>query len=342
MRPAAGVDIFPIGNNCAPEGRAISDLAFGAFDHLDRSDVAPAQFFRERLRIVEAYEEYGFYGYHVAEHHSTPLGLTPSPGIYLYHPLRLAEEVVMLDQLSNGRYDVGVGRGISPIEVRLYGGDPATSQEVFDEALEVMKLAWTQETVTFAGKHFRFDAVPVVTHPVQKPYPPLWYGVGTASGAANWLERGFHGITMSTRASVKDVWRSPAARNAVAGRAAMQGVARYIVVDKDPQKALALARRAYRVWEPSFHYLWKLYGLTPVFGIRPSEFDGMMDLGIGVAGSPEQVTEALQEHIDETGSNYLVGQFVFGDTSLAESLASIELFAREVMPALRRQPVQAS
>jgi alkanesulfonate monooxygenase SsuD/methylene tetrahydromethanopterin reductase-like flavin-dependent oxidoreductase (luciferase family) len=68
----------------------------------------------------------------------------------------------------------------------------------------------------------------------------------------------------------------------------------------------------------------------------------MMDLGIGVAGSPEQVTEALQEHIDETGSNYLVGQFVFGDTSLAESLASIELFAREVMPALRRQPVQAS
>jgi alkanesulfonate monooxygenase SsuD/methylene tetrahydromethanopterin reductase-like flavin-dependent oxidoreductase (luciferase family) len=130
----------------------------------------------------------------------------------------LAEEVVMLDQLSNGRYDVGVGRGISPIEVRLYGGDPATSQEVFDEALEVMKLAWTQETVTFAGKRFRFDAVPVVTHPVQKPYPPLWYGVGTASGAANWLERGFHGITMSTRASVKDVWRSPAARNACGSR----------------------------------------------------------------------------------------------------------------------------
>src|SRR6476661_4148236 len=116
-------------------------MRFGVFDHLDDSGLPLTRRFEERLRLIEAYDRAGFYGYHLAEHHNTPLGYAPSPGLFLaavaqrterlkfgpmvyllplYHPLRLIDEICMLDQMSNGRFLYGVGRGISPIEVGFY------------------------------------------------------------------------------------------------------------------------------------------------------------------------------------------------------------------------------
>jgi alkanesulfonate monooxygenase SsuD/methylene tetrahydromethanopterin reductase-like flavin-dependent oxidoreductase (luciferase family) len=107
-------------------------VRFGIFDHVDDSGLPPAQHFAARLKLVEALDSLVFESYHVAEHHGTPLGLAPSPNVYLsavaqrtrrlrfgpmvyvaqlYHPLRLAEEICMLDQMSGGRLLVGVGRG---------------------------------------------------------------------------------------------------------------------------------------------------------------------------------------------------------------------------------------
>ena len=112
-------------------------IQFGVFDHLDRNDLSLADYYEARLKIIESYDRFGFYAYHVAEHHGTPLGLAPSPGVLfaalsqrtrqirfgplvyllpLYHPLRLVEEVAMLDALSKGRFQLGIGRGVSPIE----------------------------------------------------------------------------------------------------------------------------------------------------------------------------------------------------------------------------------
>src|SRR6202171_5954934 len=109
-------------------------MRFGIFDHLDDGGVPLSQLFEERLKLIEAYDRAGFYGYHLAEHHNTPLGYAPSPSVFLsavaqrttklkfgpmvyllplYHPLRLIDEVCMLDQMSNGRFLYGVGRGIS-------------------------------------------------------------------------------------------------------------------------------------------------------------------------------------------------------------------------------------
>jgi alkanesulfonate monooxygenase SsuD/methylene tetrahydromethanopterin reductase-like flavin-dependent oxidoreductase (luciferase family) len=113
-------------------------MDLGIFDHLDRRDMPLADFYELRLRLLEKYDAAGFYSYHLAEHHATPLGLAPVPGIFLaaatqrtrrirlgpcvyclplYDPLRLIEEVCMLDQLSHGRFDFGVGRGIVPYEM---------------------------------------------------------------------------------------------------------------------------------------------------------------------------------------------------------------------------------
>src|ERR1700730_16662060 len=99
-------------------------LQIGVFDHLDQGNVPLCEYYETRFKLIEAYERAGFYAYHVAEHHFTPLGMAPSPSVYLaaiaqrtktlrfgplvyalplYHPLRLIEEICMLDQLSGGR-----------------------------------------------------------------------------------------------------------------------------------------------------------------------------------------------------------------------------------------------
>ena len=103
---------------------------------------------------------------------------------------------------------------------------------------------------------------------------------------------------------------------------------------RDGKKALESGRRGYKRWEESFHFLWRA-GAHAVFGVRPGQSDGMIEAGAAFAGTPEEVTAAIHKQLEESGSNYLCGQFAFGDMTEAESRASIELFATDVMPALR-------
>src|SRR5271170_5510233 len=174
-----------------PSAKHIPMVKFGVFDHIDRNGAPLESQYEDRLRVIEAYDAAGFDSYHVAEHHGTPLGMAPSPGIFLasvaqrtqrirfgplvyilplYHPLRLAEEIVMLDRLSKGRLNLGIGRGISPIESSLYGNDPADGQARFDETLAVLQLAFTAERLNFAGRFYNFSDVPIEMHPMQQPH----------------------------------------------------------------------------------------------------------------------------------------------------------------------------
>src|SRR5688500_11818551 len=148
-------------------------LEFGVFDHVDRDARPLAAFYEDRFKLIEAYDRAGFYGYHCAEHHFTPLGMASSPSVFLssvaqrtrtlrfgplvytlalYHPLRLAEEICMLDQMSRGRFMVGVGKGISPIETGYYGVDYSKADKMFAEAMTVLRQALTQKTVDFEGE----------------------------------------------------------------------------------------------------------------------------------------------------------------------------------------------
>jgi len=78
-----------------------------------------------------------------------------------------------------------------------------------------------------------------------------------------------------------------------------------------------------------------MHGTSPGLGERPPTFDGIIDIGTGIAGSPATVAEVLSRQLDQSGSNYLVGQFAFGDLTLDEMLHSVELFAAKVMPGCR-------
>jgi natural product biosynthesis luciferase-like monooxygenase protein len=144
---------------------------------------------------MRAAEDYGFDSVWPAEHHFSEYGYCASPAVTLAalvsetrrirlgtgvvvlplnHPLRVAEDYAMLDLMSDGRVDFGIGRGYQPTEFAGYGVDQTRSREMFDEAVEVIRQAWTQERVSFDGAYYRFDGVPVRPKPLQRPHPPIW------------------------------------------------------------------------------------------------------------------------------------------------------------------------
>jgi alkanesulfonate monooxygenase SsuD/methylene tetrahydromethanopterin reductase-like flavin-dependent oxidoreductase (luciferase family) len=333
-------------------------IEFGIFDHLDRTGTSLPDFYEDRLKVVEAYDRAGFYAYHVAEHHSTPLGMAPSPSVFLaavaqrtrhlrfgplifalplYHPIRLIEEICMLDQMSGGRLEIGFGRGASPIEIAYYGVDPTDAQDIYAEGVELILKGLTQRTLDFHGKHFDFDRVPMEIEPLQKPHPPVWYGVHAPDSAERAAKRSLHVVSLDppdmTRLSMeryRACWRPPHPGAAMP----KLGLGRFIVVAETDARALNLARRAYPVWHASFTYLFRLLGREQNHP-RPADFDTLMARGQGVAGSPATVTDFLRNQLGETQCNYVVGQFAFGDLTREECLHSIELFVREAMPQLR-------
>jgi alkanesulfonate monooxygenase SsuD/methylene tetrahydromethanopterin reductase-like flavin-dependent oxidoreductase (luciferase family) len=335
-------------------------MEFGIFDHCDANGLPLQEFYDNRFKIVEAYDRGGFYCYHVAEHHATPLGLAASPAVYLagiaqrtktlrfgplvytlplYHPLRITEEICMLDQMSRGRMQVGIGRGISPLETKGFGIDPAERAARYEETRQVIMQGLTQKSVNFQGQFFNFGNVPMELEPFQKPHPPVWIGAATPDSAARAANNGHNFVSLSTASETRALTdRYRAAWKEAHGEAPLPklGLGRFIVVAETDAAALAIARRAYRKWHDSFHHLWRKHGTVPTQGERAREFDEIMHGGRGVAGTPKVVIETLAKQLAESGANYSVGQFVFGDMTTDEALASIGLFVREVMPAVRQ------
>ena len=125
-------------------------------------------------------------------------------------------------------------------------------------------------------------------------------------------------------------------------RAPRLGMNRHIVIAEDRAVALAAARRAYRVWFGSFMKLWRENNTPPVGVNYPEEIDGFIATGLAAVGTPADVREILQGQFRESGANYLGCRFAFGDLTLEESLRSVDLFTREVMPHLHAESRQAA
>jgi alkanesulfonate monooxygenase SsuD/methylene tetrahydromethanopterin reductase-like flavin-dependent oxidoreductase (luciferase family) len=341
-------------------------MQFGIFDHLDHTGVPLPDFYEDRLKIAEACDRAGFYAYHLAEHHATPLGMAPSPNVFLaalaqrtkrlrfgpmvfvvplYHPLRLISEICMLDQMSGGRLELSFGRGASPIELEYFGADPKQAQDIYNEAVEVILTGLSHKTLSFHGKHFNFDNVPMALGPLQTPHPPIWYGAHSPDSAARAARKALNIINLDPTAHIRETVASyRKAWQDAKGSAPLPkiGLGRFIVVADTDAQAMRLASRAYRPWFDSFIHLSRLRGRAQTHP-RPEEFEPLMERGQGIAGSPATVRKLLAAQIAETGCNYVVGQFAFGDMTRDEALRSIEVFARDVMPALQeiREPAVA-
>ena len=169
--------------------------------------------FKEQLDTLRAAEELGFDYIWAPEHHFTEYGFSASPMLTLAamasvtkrvrlgsavvvlpfnDPVRVAEEGAMIDLMSDGRFDLGVGRGFQPVEFRGFGVDQERSHEIFSEALQIIEHAWTGETVSFEGKHFKIDEHAVHPRPIQQPHPPIWLAAVSAPSFEMAGMRGFN------------------------------------------------------------------------------------------------------------------------------------------------------
>ncbi len=334
-------------------------MKFGIFDHMDRGRPDIGRQFDERLRLIELYERAGFYAYHLAEHHATPLGMAPSPSVFLaavaqrttslrfgplvytvnlYHPLRLIDEICMLDQMSEGRLELGVGRGISPYEVGYYGVDPATGPERFAEALQVILKGLTTGRLDHVGKYFTFKNVPMEMQPVQRPHPPLWYGANSLESADRLAKQSCNTVVgMRADGVGKFAERYRAAWKAL-GRdeksMPLIGLSRHIVVGDSDREAQSAAKRAFLLWYDALIHLWRAHGVGLPRQLIPEKFEDALEQGYIVAGSAATVRDRLRADNAIAGINYCICRLAFGDLSFEESARSIELMTKEVMPAL--------
>ncbi|HEX4111058.1 MAG TPA: LLM class flavin-dependent oxidoreductase [Stellaceae bacterium] len=336
-------------------------LQFGIFDHLDEHGGPLPELFESRLKLIEQYDRAGFRSYHLAEHHSTTLGMAPSPSVFLaavaqrtkrlrfgpllyvtplYHPLRLAEEIVMLDQMSNGRLELGLGRGASPIEIATYDIDPEEAPARNLEATEVILKALTSDVLNHEGKFYRYKNVRIAAHPLQKPYPPLWTAPLEPARAEHAARRGANIATLVPIPMAKPTFEAFRAEWKKLGKPdstmPLIALTRHIVVAETDDKAREIARAAYRPWRKSMAFLWEWAGQAfPIPFAFPDEFDDLQKLGSGIAGSPATVRSWIEETQAESGISCLICDMVFGSMRYDDASRSIDLFAREVMPAFR-------
>ena len=368
-------------------------LQFGVFDHIEPIPGVPLdQIYRERLDQIEVLESAGFYSYHLAEHHTPAVhSLAPSQNVFLaaaaertstmrlgpcvyvlplHHPVRLIEEICMLDNLSGGRMDIGVGRG-GVIEAYFWGqdSDVEINYARYLETLAVVREGLSHDSLTFEGEFYNFDDLPMRLRPKQDPHPPLWYMRNVETAAMNGMHTIIVGNLDSFGANVEryfqlwDEHQGPGATNAQ-GEAPKIGLVNHLYLAETDAEAATIAQPA---WD---QYKWNLAaprrleaerrGLTQFLGSeanpRPSNLPareaqereattarrtGSAGLeehaapgGGGfnvVAGSPDSVRGYMDEYL-ETGANYFVAAFQWGHLSHEETMRSLDLFVAEVMP----------
>lgn len=341
---------------CLQGALGVRHMKFGIFDHMDRGEHPIAVQYRQRLRLVEAYDEAGFHAYHLAEHHGTPLGVASAPSVFLsavsqhtsrlrfgplvytmsiYHPLRLLEEICMLDQLSDGRLELGIGRGISPIEMGFYGVG-ADAQERYAEVLDIVLKGLRDGRLEHEGRHYRFENVPLELGPVQQPHPPLWYGVARPDTAAWAAGERINIVTNGPATAVRTItdeyrkaWGdAPHAASAMP----MLGMSRHVVIADTDAEAIAVAEPAYTRWFNSLLHLWRVHGMQIPLSF-PEDLATARAKGLAVVGSLASVRAQLADEIAVSGVNYLLCRIAFGNLPLETSLATVTAMREEILPA---------
>ena len=346
-------------------------MKIGLFDHIDRNHLPLATQFDERLRFVAEADEAGFYCYHVAEHHASPLNMVPVPGVYLgavaratkrihlgplvyllplYSPLRMIEEICILDHLSGGRLEVGVGRGVSPFELKHHNVSAEESRDIFIDAFDCVSAGLTTDNLTHTGKYYQYKDVPMALRPLQRPYPAFWYGSSNATGSTWAGERGLHFVTNGSTARAKgniDAFREALAKRGAPAQPKAEfkggvaiGVSRQIVVADTDEEARRIAEPAFTHYHANLTYLWRMNSGDQLVARQAvpaaATFADSEREGIIIVGSPETVREKIKEQVSTLGLTYLLSYLMFGTMPLSDALRSLSLFKTEVMPDLAK------
>jgi len=328
----------------------------------------------EQLTLMRAAETCGFDSVWPAEHHFSEYGYCASPALTLAalaletkrlrlgtgvvvlplnHPLRVAEDYAMLDLMSDGRVDLGVGRGYQPLEFSRYGVDQTRTREMFHEAIEVIRRAWTEEAVTFHGSHYHFDSVPVRPKPLQRPHPPIWMAALSPETFELAGRYGFHllfgtvfGLPPDKARDLQAAYR----RGLVAGGHDTAGRRRAALMMVYVADSLEQARVEFRdpvVWyyRTIAKYVAPPAGHAPVKGyemyvrtrdlVASATWDEFVARKAVVCGDPDTVVEALATAQETYGFTDLLCWTRLGGLDHRKVLRSMDLMSTKVFPHLR-------
>ena len=335
------------------------------------------------LDELEYAEQLGFDGICVNEHHQNAYGTMPSPNLMAAtlvrrterlklaivgnglplrdHPLRVAEEVAMLDVISGGRIISGFVRGIGD-EYFSMSIDPSTSRERFSEAHDLIIKAWTTDgPFRWIGKHYRLNYVNVWPRPLQQPHPPIWIPAFGSTETMSWAAEN-HYTYLSVFAPSKllkrwfDGYRAGA--NAAGYEAPRDkiGILLPIYVAETDKQAHAEGRQ-YVTWlyhkglKHKFEHLfppgymtdhsWGRFLQSGLGAYSDVSYEDLVKQGYAVVGSPATVRERLAELAEELGFGLVNALLHIGDMPHDHTIRNMELFAREVMPHFRSQSAAA-
>ena len=288
------------------------------------------------LERIDVMDRGGFDAVWLAEHHFSTYSVCPSvhlmgmhvadrtqnirigTGVSLaafYQPLRLAEEVALLDQLSGGRVNWGAGRGFDRTEMQNFGVPPDESYERFRENVEVVLKAWQPGSFSHNGTYQHFDDVEVLPKPLQDPMP-VWMAASTEN-AIGWAAEQGHAILMDPHSSHAEIGSKRAFFErtlADSGHTLTQDipVARLLAIAETDAKAEAIARRGAE-WTVGGYANAKTAGgpLTPL-----SDQDRVQQYidEVIVHGSPAKVIDQLQQLQEEQSVDYLMASILSHDT----------------------------
>ncbi|HEY5543478.1 MAG TPA: LLM class flavin-dependent oxidoreductase [Candidatus Binatia bacterium] len=345
-------------------------MRFATFSYnQSRPWVAEKQAFEELLEQILLTERLGFDDAWFAEHHHSDYGMLASPNLIiatlaprtqhlrfgnlvnvlpLYDPMRLAEECGMLDILTGGRLNVGLGRGV-PRDDLKHGLDRDTAQARFEEGIEILMRSWTGETFTYSGKAWSYIDIICRPQPLQKPHPPIYYGATSPDSPAMVARRGWN-LALSRQplancARAISSYREERAKHAhLFGKGDAIMVRDVYVADTDEQAWHEAVPEITRFWQLATDNVWRGESVSPddlpKFTERFPYFPGGLTVrrldewGTSLIGSPDTVIKKARAMIETARPDSLVGMFSFGGLRHEQVMRSIELFATQVMPAL--------
>ncbi len=348
----------------------MTTIDFGIFDHIEiNSGRTAGQLYEERIRLIKRGEELGMYGYHLAEHHGQHLSSCPSAPVFLaalaretttlkliptvvclplHYPVKLYEELAMVDVMSNGRLEIGVGKGITAFEHLQFGHRPEEASARADDMLKLLLRAWETGIMSSEGSEF-FDFVEMKLpfDTLQQPYPPLW----TAGNVEAAGRRGHHVIFPTAlpedlRARYDELRAAsgdePNRQSPLATEPKI-AQSQSLVIARTDEEAERIGRRA---WSNYIEVMQRARGeVPPHLQTQVPEFDNpfakQMLLGdpiekaMLVTGTVDKVRDYYVDCAKRGTSNYFMLMIPFGDMSFDEASYTLEAFATEVIPAAR-------
>ncbi|HEY1299180.1 MAG TPA: LLM class flavin-dependent oxidoreductase [Stellaceae bacterium] len=291
-----------------------------------------ATVYARALQRIEIMDRTGYDAVWLAEHHFSSFSVCPSVHMMgtlaaartkrlrigtavslapFYHPLRLAEEVALLDMLSGGRVNWGAGRGFARVEFEAFGVPPEESTARFRETVEIVLRAWTDKRLDFAGEFYRFAGLEILPRPLQSPHPPVWMAA-SSEGAIDWAAgRGFS-ILMDPHSSAPEIGRKRRHYRQRLGEAGFSEAGRDIPVARLVALAPS-AEKAARVAKSGAEWMVNSYLGAPHRPVMQQSFtpEGVDPVqryldDVILHGTPDAVTDQIRQLHDEIALDYLL------------------------------------